>query len=89
MMAPPSDHQHNPEFRNANAFQNAIDIASMRERLLNMEHDVEDIKKHVDELITASSRVKGAIFVVLMLGGVIGWLTTLGSTVAKIWPFHS
>ena len=46
------------------------------------------MRKQVEELANASSRVKGGIFVVLLIGGIIGWLTTLGSTIVKVWPFH-
>lgn len=68
--------------------QNAIAIARIEERLQTMDDDIKDIIKSVNELNTASARVKGGIFVVLLIGGIIGWLTTLGSTIVKVWPFH-
>jgi hypothetical protein len=75
--------------------QNAIDIARMDERLSNIERDISeinktilDMQKDMRDINSASARVKGGIFVVLLIGGVIGWLTTLGSTLVRIWPFH-
>lgn len=67
---------------------NAVSIARIEAQLVNMDRDLKEISKQVKELNTASARVKGGIFVVLLIGGIIGWLTTLGSTIVKVWPFH-
>jgi hypothetical protein len=74
--------------------ENSIIIAKMEERLENLEEKINDlhkaldeIRKSIDEINSASARVKGGIFVVLLIGGFVGWLTTLGSTIAKVWPF--
>ncbi len=69
-------------------YRNAISIARIEERLGRMEDDLNATRKEVEVLTSSSARVRGGIFVVLVIGGFIGWLTTLGSTLVKFWPFH-
>jgi hypothetical protein len=64
------------------------DFESIDKRLDQLDKDLRDLEKLVVTLKSAADRVWGGVVVVLALGGIVGYLTSLGETILKFWPFH-
>lgn len=64
------------------------EVATLKAEVIGMKELLADVDKDTKALTAVSNRVKGGVVIVLILGGFIGWLTTLSGVIVsavKLW----
>lgn len=55
--------------------------------LKTVEKNVEELRDEMHAFNAVLNKGKGVVLVLLVLGGVIGWIASLGSHITQMWPF--
>lgn len=62
-------------------------LKALNEKFERLEKQQSEMKNEIDGIRDAANRWKGGFIVILAIGSVIGWLTSLGGNIARF--FHS
>lgn len=60
-------------------------VRQLNENLKYLKSDMEGLRRDISEVHEMANRWKGGLIVVVGLGGVVGWLLSVGSNISKLW----